>query len=107
MYARIQFSWATVKELGAVWQRALRRGERRVVERVSALLLLADGQPVAVVAERLGRGQATIYAWLRTFMADRLASLVYRRSPGRPPKLTPSQKQRLSALVSAGPEAAG
>ncbi len=107
MRARIQFCRATVKELAAVWQRALRRGERRVVERVSALLLLADEQPVPAVAERVGRGAATIYAWLRAFMADRFASLVYRRSPGRPAKLTPSQKQRLRALVLAGPEAAG
>ena len=107
MHVGIQFCRATVKELAAVWQRALRRGDRRVVERASALLLLADEQSVPAVAERVGRGAATIYAWLRAFMTDRLASLGYRRSPGRPPKLTPSQRQRLRALVLAGPEAAG
>ena len=35
------------------------------------------------------------------------ASLVYRQSTGRKPRLTKTQKQRLSELVQAGPQAAG
>ena len=107
MRMRIQFCRATVKELVAVWQRALRRGDQRVVKRVTALLLLADQQPVPAVAERVGMSDSTIYAWLQAFLVHRCASLVYRRPPGRPAKLTKTQKQRLYALVLAGPEAAG
>ena len=107
MSMRIQFCRATVKELAAVWRRALRRGDRRVLERVTALLLVADQHPVPTVAERVGRGVSTVYGWLQGFMAHRLTSLAYRHSPGRPAKLTPTQRQRLHALVSAGPEAAG
>ena len=40
-------------------------------------------------------------------MLQRWDSLLARKSPGRPPKLTASQKQRLCELISAGPEAAG
>jgi transposase len=104
---RIQFCRGTVKELTAVWQRALRRGDRRVLQRVSALLLLADQHSVAAVAARVGAGVSTVYGWLHAFLAERCASLAYRTSPGRPAKLTPTQKQRLRALVAAGPEAAG
>jgi len=104
---RIQFCRGTVKELEAVWQRAVRRGDGRVVRRVTALLLLADQHAVAAVAARVGQGASTVYGWLQAFMAERCASLVYRTSPGRPAKLTPAQKQRLRALVAAGPEAAG
>jgi transposase len=104
---RIQFCRATVKELEAVWQRAVRRGEGRVVRRVTALLLLADQHAVSAVAERVGQGASTVYGWLHAFMAERCASLVYRTSPGRPAKLAPTQKQRLRALVAAGPEATG
>jgi transposase len=107
MGIRIQFSRATVKELTAAWQRALRRGDRRVLQRVTALLLLADQQPVAVAAERVGMGVSTVYGWLHAFLAERCASLTYRTSPGRPAKLTPTQKARLRTLVAAGPEAAG
>ena len=35
------------------------------------------------------------------------AYLMYRHSPGRKPRLTKTQKQRLKALVEAGPQAAG
>ena len=40
-------------------------------------------------------------------MLHHVASLSYRTSPGRPAKLTPTQKRRLCALITAGPEAAG
>ncbi|GAC1355165.1 MAG: IS630-like element ISDra3 family transposase [Candidatus Dormibacteria bacterium] len=107
MGVRICFCRATVNQLTDVWQRALRRGDRRVVQRATALLLLAEQVPVARVAARVAAGDATVYGWLRAFLAEQFASLVYRTSPGRPAKLTPRQKQRLRALVVAGPEAAG
>jgi transposase len=78
-----------------------------VVQRVTALLLLAARVPVERVAARVGAGVSTVHGWLRAFLAEQFASLVYRTSPGRPAKLTPTQKQRLAALVAAGPEAAG
>jgi transposase len=104
---RIQLCRGTVKELTAVWQRALRRGDRRVLKRVTALLLLADQHSATAVAARVGAGVATIYGWLHAFLAERCASLVSRTSPGRPARLTPTQKQRLRVLVAGGPAAAG
>jgi transposase len=104
---RICFCRSTVKRLTEAWQRALRRGDRRVVQRATALLLLAEQVPVPVVAARVGAGVSTVYAWLHAFLHQQFASLAYRTSPGRPAKLTPTQKRRLHALVSAGPEAAG
>lgn len=38
---------------------------------------------------------------------QRLDSLPYHTSPGRPCKLTPGQKQRLCQLLNGGPQAAG
>lgn len=61
MGIRIQFCRATVKELTAAWHRALRRGDRRVLTRVTALLLLADQHAVPAVAERVEMGRSTIY----------------------------------------------
>src|SRR4051794_5594760 len=104
---RIQFCRGTVKELTAVWQRALRRGDRRVLKRVTALLLLADQHSAAAAAARVGAGVSTVYGWLHTFLAERYASRAYPTAPGRPARLTPTQKQRLRALVAAGPAAAG
>ncbi len=107
MGLRICFSRPTVNRLTETWQRALRRGDRRVVQRATALLLLAEQVPVPTVAARVGAGVSTVYAWLQAFLVAQCASLVYRTSPGRPPKLSKAQKQRLSTLVAAGPEAVG
>ncbi len=48
-----------------------------------------------------------LYEWVAAFLAAGSASLVYRPSPGRPPKLSRPQKARLRELLLAGPEAAG
>ena len=107
MTVRIRFSAALVKQL--LWQLRLawRCGDKARIQRLTALVGLADGRPVADLAERLGVCEETISAWLRAFLVDRWASLRRRTSPGRPPKLPPSQKARLKAVISAGPEAAG
>src|SRR5215210_4257896 len=103
----IHFTPSTVKTLADHFQAALRRGDPRLVKRIAGLLFLADGLPVAQAARRVGVSEATLYHWLAAFVQQRFASLHYRKPPGRPAKLTPTQKQRLCALVEAGPEAAG
>lgn len=107
MSITIQFSNATVKALSQQLHLAFRDGDVRRIKRISALLLLADQQPVSRIAHRLGISRETVYIWLHTFMITGWASLRYRSSSGRPAKLTPSQQQRLCDLVEAGPEAAG
>jgi transposase len=103
----IHFTPSTVKTLTALVQSALRRGDQRLVKRSAGLLLLADGFPGAPAARRVGVSESTIYGWLHAFLHERFASLRDRTSPGRPAKLTPTQKQRLRAWIEAGPEAAG
>ncbi len=107
MSITIHFTPSTVKTLADHFQAALRRGDQRLVKRIAALLFLADGLSAAQAARRVGVGAATIYNWLHAFVQQRFASLHYRKPPGRPAKLTPSQQQRLCALVEAGPEEAG
>jgi transposase len=104
---RVRFTAATVKQL--LWQLRLawRCGDKERIRRLPALVGVAEERPVAELAERLGVCEETIYAWLRAFLVDRWASLRRRTSPGRPPKLSPSQKMRLKEVLTAGPEAAG
>jgi transposase len=104
---RVRFSASIVKQLRWHLRLAWRCGDKGRLRRLLALVGLAEGQPVADLADRLGVSAETIYAWLRAFLLDQWASLRCRRSPGRPPKLTPTQKQRLKEVITAGPEAAG
>jgi hypothetical protein len=81
---RIPFGQGTVKELTAAWQRALRRGDRRVLKRVTALPLLAERHSGAA-AMRVGAGASTAHGWLHAFPAGRCASLAIGRRPAAPP----------------------
>jgi transposase len=90
---RLQLAWRS----GAIW----------LIKRISALLLLADRQAAPEIAARLGVSCETIYAWRAAFLVQRWASLVRRTSPGRPPKLTATERAKLKELICAGPEAAG
>lgn len=107
MDAKITFCRTTVKTLTIHLHTALAESDIRQIKRIMALLELADHQPVGVVAERLGVCPQTIYHWVHAFLRERWASLRRRRSPGRPAKLTPTQKERLCEWLKAGPDAAG
>ena len=107
MHATITFTRPTVNTLTQELQAAFRRNDLRRVKRITALLQLADGHAPTPVADRLGLSRSTVYAWLRAFVVAGVASLRPHPAPGRPPKLTPTQKQRLCALVTSGAEAAG
>jgi transposase len=104
---KVRLTGTTIKGLEQVLRQGFRAGDLRVVRRVQALLEVGAGRAVPVVAERLGLDVTTVYGWLHVFLVDGLATLRYGRSPGRPSKLTPSQKRRLCEVVEAGPLAAG
>jgi transposase len=103
----VRFCGATVKELRMAWQQAVQRGQPRLIRHITALLYLGEGVPVTEVAARVGVSRASVYAWRQDFLLRRWASLRYGTAPGRPSKLTSTQKERLKALLAAGPLAAG
>ncbi|MGH2389175.1 MAG: IS630 family transposase [Chloroflexota bacterium] len=106
MEFKVRCGGATIKALEQVLRQGFRDGDVRVVRRVQALLEVGTGRAVPQVAERLGLDATTVYGWLHVFLVEGLASLRYGRAPGRPSKLTPSQKHRLCELIEAGPLAA-
>ena len=103
----LHLSSLTRKQLYRWLRQAYGRGDLRVVRRIQALLALADNQSVQEVAEMLNLGQQTIRDYRNAFLLKGVSSLVYTRPPGRPRKLTPSQRRALATLIKAGPQAAG
>jgi transposase len=104
---RITFQKETVKRLQEELQKVYAAGDLRGVRRISVLLSLAQGVPLARLLGTWGIARQTAYHWLKAFVLQRWASLAYHRPPGRPARLTRSQKQQLYETVQAGPEAAG
>jgi transposase len=79
----------------------------RLVKRLHALLAIADGMTVSEVAQMLPLGEQTVRDYRNRFPWRGVASLVYQRPPGRPAKRTTTQRQTLTPLIQAGPQAAG
>ena len=107
MNISIRFAPQTVKMLIQRMQFAYRVGDLRLVRRTSALLHLAKQPTIAQVAETYSVARQTVYDWLKALMCHGEGSLAYHRSPGRKPRLTATQKQRLAELIQAGPQMAG
>ena len=103
----LHLSSFTRKQLYRRLQQAYGQGTLRVVRRIQALLALAESQSVQEDAEMLTLGQQTIRDYRNAFLLQGASSLVYKRPPGRPSKLTKTQRRKLAALIKAGPQAAG
>jgi transposase len=107
MAIRIQFSTATVKALVEHLQAGFDQADCRVIKRVSVLLAVARQEALETISATFQVGSSTIYDWLHSFIASGMRSLSYQRPPGRPAKLTKTQKSRLREVLLAGSEAAG
>lgn len=76
--------------------------DRRIYQRLTAVLAVAAGQTRAAVADLLGVGLTQVGAWLRIFRnkgVDALCLMHYRGDPG---KLTPRQVAELKERIRTG-----
>jgi transposase len=75
--------------------------------RLRALALQLSGWTQQAIAEALGVAKGTVSKWMATARLGRADALRARPAPGRAPRLTDAQKQRLPDLLWEGPEAHG
>ena len=104
---RIRLTGATCKELETTRRQAFRAGDLALVKRATALLGFAEGRTADEAAQRVGVSRATVYGWVQALLTEGVRGLRVQWRGGRPPKLTPTQRQRLAELITAGPEAGG
>jgi transposase len=97
----------TRKQLSRRLQQAYARGSFKLVKRIHALLALAQDLSVREVAEMLALGEQTVRDYRNAFLVKGVARLVYTRPPGRPSKLTKTQRQQLAKWIKARPQASG
>jgi transposase len=103
----LHLSSFTRKQLYRRLEQAYGQGDLRVVRRIQALLAWADGLSVRETAERLSLGEQTVRDYRNAFLLRGMSSLKYKQPPGRPSKLTKTQRRKLADLIKAGPQAAG
>jgi transposase len=76
--------------------------DKRIYERLSAVLWVADGKCRFDVAELLGVGYRQLSDWLRIFRNQGVDALCTLRHQGDPGKLTPAQVRRLQEEIKTG-----
>ncbi len=104
---RFSISTRYRKELEQQLRTAQQLGHLRRVKYLLAMLAVMDNQSFEQVACVLKLSVKTVHEWVRLFLCYGTKGAPRRTSPGRPPKLTKTQKQELARLIEAGPRAAG
>jgi len=104
---RITFSKAHVKRFQQELDKAYKRGDKRAVRHLSVLMMISCRVALETILAVWNVSQQTVYNWINDFLVEQFDSLVYSHVPGRPPRLTKGQKQKLSKWVEDGPEACG
>ena len=79
----------------------------RTARRMLAVAQVLDGFDRGTAARNCGRDRQTLRDWVLRCNAGGLAGLSGLQHSGRPPVLTPGQREQFAALVEAGPKAAG
>src|SRR6266545_3983865 len=97
----------TRKQLYRRLQQAYANGSLKLVKRIHALLALAQDLSVREVAEMLALGEQTVRDDRHAFLVKGVASLVDKRPPGRPSKLTKTPRKELADRIKVSPQASG
>ena len=69
--------------------------------------LLDDGYSLATVAQRVGAGVSAVWRWREAVRRHGPAGLAAKPVPGRPPKLTARQRERLPRVLARGARSHG
>ena len=86
---------------------AERQGDLRLVKWMLALFAVARAQDTAQAATILQLSVAQVERYVYQFMVYGLPGVQFKKSSGRPPKLTATQKAELKEILKAGPQAGG
>src|SRR5262249_15793278 len=95
---RFTISAAYRKEVQSHSTTAQLLGRLRKVNHLLAILAVLDGQSFAQVALVLRLHEKTVATWFAAFCCYGLQATPRTQPPGRPPKLTPTQKAALATL---------
>jgi transposase len=104
---RLTISTPLCKEMELALQAAQRRGDIRLVKRILVIFALRDANSPQHVAALLKVSLDSVLHWAKQFLCYHLKGLKDKKSPGRPARLTKSQKRQLALLIDGGPSACG
>jgi transposase len=86
-----------------MWTRA-GTTEQRLARRAQVILCCAEGLPIREVGERCGFSQISVFKGKKRFLERRLEGLADEPRPGRPARITPTQRLAVVDLATSTPE---
>ena len=104
---RLTLANTTFSLLRELLCKAQHKGDLRTVKRINAVVAVAQQHSYSVIASILDVCEESIRLWVKAFLLKGPNGLKSSRPPGRPAKLTKTQKCELAATITAGPHAAG
>lgn len=104
---RINIKSSVYNQLLNDLDQARSKGDIRWVNRIQAILAWADDHLISTIASILKVDERTVHRWIGIFLLNGPNSLKPQKSPGRPPKLTKTQKKELDQIITKGPAKAG
>ncbi len=107
MNFRLSISKSIKVRLHKKMKYAERAGNLSLVKRILAILAIIEDKRISEVAKLLCVSREAIRNWVKRFLVSGIEGLVSKKSTGRPPKLTKSQRKELARLIDEGPTAAG
>lgn len=107
MKPRISASKTIITKLQEKVSLAYSRGDLQALRRAQGLLGVLRGDRYEDIAQIVGVGVETLRLWINSFLLNGLRSIKFKKSRGRPPKLSKEQKMRLKQAIKSGPEEAG
>lgn len=72
-------------------------------DRLRAARLALDGQTTEAIMAALSRSRGFVQDWVYAYRDGGIDAIRSTKQPGRPPRLTPAQRERLKARLDAGP----
>lgn len=75
--------------------------------RLQAVALYREGVHQSEIARRLGVTRQSVSRWIKTLRTEGRTALKRKPRPGRPPKLTGAERERLLKALSRGPKRVG
>jgi transposase len=88
-------------------KQAQKAGDFRMIKRILALMAVSDGILYSVIAVNLKVTEESIRLWVNAVLLKGLNGLKSKNCPGRPPKLTKTERKKLAKLIAEGPAKAG
>jgi hypothetical protein len=82
-------------------------GDLSLIKRILAIVAVSDGTPYSIIAKTLKISTESIRLWVKTLLLKGVEGLKSKKPPGRPSKLTKTQRKELESLIIEGPAKAG